>query len=210
MHGLRYERPALHMQEYLSVLVPLLETGRVRFEGEFYRVEAEVVVPGTSRVPVLVGALSPAMVRVAGAYAHGVVTWLAGAAILETRIVPEAEKAAADAGRPAPRVVAAVPVAVTADWEAGRNAANMVFGRYSRLANYQRVLDRQGGMTPADLAVFGDETAVKRGLQRLADSGATEIWPVPFPVGAPIASLARTRKLLDELVSEHNRSETIT
>lgn len=206
MHGLGYERPAAHLREYLSVLVPVLETGRVRFEGEFYRVEGEVTVPGTSPVPVLVGALSPAMVRVAGACAHGVVTWLAGPALLEARIVPDVGKAAADAGRPAPRVIAAVPVAVTGDREAGREAANTVLARYGGLANYQRVLARQEAGTPADLAVFGDEAAIRRGLQRLADAGATEVWPMPFPVGEAAPSLARTRRVLDELaVQEHHR-----
>lgn len=200
MHGLDYERPAAHMREYLSVLLPLLTTGRVQFAGEFYRVEGEIVVPGTPPVPVLVGALSPAMVRLAGAMTDGVVTWLAGPTILESRIVPDVGKAAADAGRTTPRVVAAVPVAVTGDREAARDAANQVLARYAGLANYQRLLARQGVDSPADLAVFGDEAAVQRGLQRLADAGANEIWPMPFPVGAdPSCSLGRTRRFLDEL-----------
>jgi len=205
MHGLDYQRPAAHMREYLSVLVPLLEAGQVSFQGEFYRVEAEVVVPGTSPVPVLVGALSDAMLRVAGACAHGVVTWLAGPAMLETEIVPNVGKAAADAGRAAPRVVAAVPVSVTGDREAGRDAANQVLARYAGLANYQRVLARQDAGSPADLALVGDEAAVRRGLQRLAEAGATEVWPMPFPVGADPASLARTRRVLEELAKENDR-----
>jgi Luciferase-like monooxygenase len=66
LHGLPYQRPAAHMRDYLSVLVPLLREGSVRYQGQFYRVDGGFIVPGTSPVPVLVGALSPLMVQAAG------------------------------------------------------------------------------------------------------------------------------------------------
>jgi alkanesulfonate monooxygenase SsuD/methylene tetrahydromethanopterin reductase-like flavin-dependent oxidoreductase (luciferase family) len=74
LHGLPYTRPAAHMRDYLSVLMPLLREGSVRHKGDFYQVDGGFVVPGTSPVPVLVGALSPLMVEVAGELADGVVT----------------------------------------------------------------------------------------------------------------------------------------
>ena len=39
LHGLDYTRPAAHMRDYLSVLVPLLREGSVRYRGEFYQVD---------------------------------------------------------------------------------------------------------------------------------------------------------------------------
>ena len=162
--------------------------------------EAEIIVPGTSPVPVLVGALGQAMVRAAGELADGVVTWLAGPRILEDRIVPDVAKAATEGGRGTPRIVVGLPVAVTDEGDAAREAAGVVFARYAGLANYQRVMARQGVASPADVIVFGDEAEVERGLRRFADAGVTEVWPVPFPVGDdPSASLARTRRFLDQL-----------
>ncbi|MGH9281333.1 MAG: TIGR03564 family F420-dependent LLM class oxidoreductase [Acidimicrobiales bacterium] len=197
MHGLAYTRPAAHLREYLSVLVPLLTKGSVDFEGELYRVEAEITVPGTTTVAVLVGALSPRMVGVAGELADGVVTWLAGRRTLAGDILPSLLTAAAGAGRSAPRVVAALPVAVTDDEASAREAANVVFARYAGLANYQRVFEREGVSTPADLALVGSEAEVERQLAGYAEAGATELWPVAFPVGPdPDASLRRTREFL--------------
>ena len=115
LHGLRYTRPAAHIRDYLSVLVPLLREGSVRHRGEFYQVDGGFVVPGTSPVPVLVGALSPLMVQAAGELADGVVTWLAGPRSLGEQIVPRLHAAAR--GRSAPGCVSAP--AAPANWSPG-------------------------------------------------------------------------------------------
>lgn len=202
MHGIPYERPAAHLREYLAVLVPLLSEGRVDVEGEHYRVHAEITVPGTAPVSVVVGALSPLMAGVAGAGSDGIVTWLAGPRTLEQVLVPAVTAAASGAGRPAPRIVAALPVAV-ADEAAARATADVTFARYGTLPNYQRVFAREGVTAPGELAVVGDEHAVEQQLRRHAALGATEFWPIAFPVGDdPDASLARTTQLLASLAPE--------
>jgi len=200
MHGLSYDRPAAHMREYLSVLAPLLRDGSVTYRGEFYQVDGGFTVPGTTNVSVVVGALSPKMVRVAGELSDGVVTWLAGPRTLEADIVPELIKAADDASRPRPRVVAAVQVAVCKDADAGRAAAEQIFARYGGLENYQRLLAREGVASPGALAIVGTESVVERQLRRYADIGTTELWPTIFPVGdGAEASIRRTRELLAAL-----------
>ncbi|MGZ4625966.1 MAG: TIGR03564 family F420-dependent LLM class oxidoreductase, partial [Kineosporiaceae bacterium] len=168
LFGLEYAGPAAHMREYLSVLVPLLRDGSVTHSGHAYAVDGGFVVPGTSPVSVLVGALAPRMVAVAGELADGVVTWLAGPSSVGSRIGPGLRAAANAAGRPAPRIVAAVAVAVCADADAARSAAATVFARYQGLANYQRQLAQEGASV-ADLAVVGDAEAVARQLRSYAD-----------------------------------------
>jgi F420-dependent oxidoreductase-like protein len=200
LHGLPYARPAAHMRDYLSVLVPLLREGSVRHKGEFYQVDGGFVVPGTSPVPVLVGALSPLMVEVAGELADGVVTWLAGPRSLGEHIVPRLHAAARE--RLAPRVVAALPVAVCTEATLGRDAADKTFKRYAGLANYRRLLEREGAPSPGGLAVTGTEAEIETQLRRLAGLGVTEFWPIIFPVGDdPTGSRRETRELLAGLAA---------
>jgi F420-dependent oxidoreductase-like protein len=200
LHGLKYTRPAAHMRDYLSVLVPLLREGSVRYRGEFFSVDGGFVVPGTSPVPVLVGALSPLMVQAAGELADGVVTWLAGPRSLGDQIVPQLLAAAA--GRSAPRVVAALPVAVCADAGLARQTADEVFARYAGFPNYRRLLDREGVSTPGGVAIAGTEADLEEQVRRLSDLGVTELWPIIFGVGDDAAgSRRRTRALLAELAT---------
>lgn len=201
LFGLPYTSPAAHMREYLAVLVPLLRTGTVTHRGQFYEVDGGFTVPGTAPVSVLVGALGPQMVQVAGELADGVVTWLAGPRSLESVILPTL--LTARAGLPAPRVIAGVPVAVCDDADDGRAAANGLLARYGSLENYQRLFDREAVSSVGGLAVVGDEDSVRRQLQGYADVGVTELWAVPFPVGPDTAeSLRRTRSLLASIAQE--------
>jgi 5,10-methylenetetrahydromethanopterin reductase len=200
LHGLEYTRPAAHMRDYLAVLVPLLREGSVRYRGEFYQVDGGFVVPGTSPVPVLVGALSPLMVQAAGELADGVVTWLAGPRSLGDQIVPRLYAAAA--GQRAPRVVAALPVAVCTDARLAQQAADEVFARYAGFPNYRRLLDREGVSTPGGVAIVGTEAGVEEQIRRLSDLGVTELWPIIFGVGTDAAdSRRRTRALLAGLAA---------
>ncbi len=178
--GLSYERPAGRMREYLSVLAPLLEGGSVAYEGEAYRVNGELRFPANDPVPVLVAALGPAMLRLAGSLAAGTVTWMAGPRTLEGHIVPRIRAAAEDSGRPEPRVVAMVPIALTNAPDRGREAADKLFRRYGRAPSYRAVLDLEGAAGPADVALVGDEATVGAGLRRLADAGVSEVVAVPF------------------------------
>lgn len=200
LHGLPFTSPAAHMREYLAVLGPLLRGEEVSFRGEHYRVEGGIVVPGASPVSVVVGALSPGMVKVAGGLSDGVVTWLAGPRTLDDSIVPTLVAAAAAASRPQPRVVAGLPVAVTDDADQARAVAETTFGRYGALDNYLRLFEREGVASVGELAVVGTEAEVEKQLQRYADVGVTELWPVVYPVGAAdadaAASIRRTRTLL--------------
>ncbi len=198
LHGIPYASPAAHMREYLTVLAPLLRGEQVQYAGEHFRVDGGFVVPGAAAVSVLVGALSPRMVHVAGELADGAITWLAGPRTLAALIVPTLTAAAA--GRAAPRVVAAVPVAVTDDAAAARAVAEEAFGRYNGVENYRRLFEREGVASVGELAVVGAEADVEKQLRSYADIGVTDLWPAVYPVGADEeASVRRTRELLSRL-----------
>ena len=198
MHGLDYSSQIGHLREYLTVLNGLLTDGSVSFEGEYYRVHGEFTVPGTSPVPVIVGALAAGMCRLGGELADGVTTWLAGPKSIEEVVLPAVTEGAAEAGRPSPRVVAGIPVAVDPDLDRAREATARVFGRYGTLVNYRRLFDREGVDGPVGLAITGDESTVRSRIQALFDAGATDVWAVPFDTGA---GTGRTKELLLEMAT---------
>ncbi|MGF1664919.1 MAG: TIGR03564 family F420-dependent LLM class oxidoreductase [Acidimicrobiia bacterium] len=183
MHGLDYSDQLGHMREYLTVLGGLLTDGAISFQGTHYRVDASIHIPAASAVPVVVGALAEGMSRVAGEFADGVTTWLAGPRSLEQVVVPAVTDGAVRAGRRDPRVVAAVPVAVDSDAARAAEAADRVFALYGTLANYQRLFEREGVDRPSQLAVVGSEETVTAGLGALFAAGATDVWAIPFDTG---------------------------
>jgi len=203
MWSLSYEHPARHMQEYLSVLMPLIHKGRVAFNGDLYRVNAGLQVAGARPMPVLIAALAPRMLRLAGAMADGAVTWMAGIRTVASHVVPKITAAATEAGCPQPRIAVGLPICVHDDIPAAREAAGKVFRVYGSLPNYRRMLDREGAEGPADVAIVGDEAAVERQIRDVASAGATDFVAPIFATGDDHeASLARTRGLLRSLVGK--------
>jgi alkanesulfonate monooxygenase SsuD/methylene tetrahydromethanopterin reductase-like flavin-dependent oxidoreductase (luciferase family) len=137
---------------------------------------------------------------VAGQYTAGTIPWMANARAIETHIAPLVRKAAAEAGRPAPRIVAGLPVAVHDNVAEARAAAAEQFANYGLLPNYRRILTHGGVSGPAEAVIVGDEPTVTRQIKALFEAGATDVWLPPFPVGPDrSASRARTRGLLKEL-----------
>lgn len=182
MHGLTYERPAAHTREYLQVLAAARasEAGQVQFEGELFRVGGMYATPGTSLGPVLVGALGPQMLRAAGAHADGTIATWSNERAIEQAIRPELERAAKDAGRPAPRVGAVIPVRVTDDAAAGRALAREAFGVYDSLPRYQRMVELGGLESAADLCIVGNAREVRDRLRAFADAGLTDLLAAPL------------------------------
>jgi F420-dependent oxidoreductase-like protein len=195
-YGLSYERPARHMSEYLSVLLPLTETAHCDFRGEVISGRADLSIPGSHPLAVHLAALQPAMLRLAGSRADGTITWCTGPVTLEAQIVPIVSKAAAEAGRDRPRVIVALPCCVTDDEADGRSKSDQQLKGYGQIPVYRAVLDREGAATPGDVSVVGNEPSVRSQLQRLEDIGATDF--VAIPCGDP-RDRARTLDLLADV-----------
>ena len=196
-----YATPGRHTEEYVGVLAPLLRGEAVSVDGAEFRVRSEGRVASPDHpVPLLVSALAPRLLRVAGELTDGTVLWMANARAVGDHVAPRINAAAEKAGRPAPRIVAGLPVAVVDDEAAGRAAAAELFAGYGVLPNYRRILDIGGAAGPAEAAIVGDEAAVTRGIDSLFDAGVTDVWAAPFPVAAEGGGRARTRELLRSLV----------
>ena len=202
MLGLSYARPYSHMREYMAVLAPLIRAGSVSHQGEEFRVNANLSVAGATPCPILLAALAPKMLALAGREGDGTITWMTGPKTLHEHIIPRINEAAAQAGRSTPRVVVGLPVAVTTEVAAAREAAARLFQIYGGLPSYRAMLDREWAEGPADVAIAGDESAVGERIERLAALGVTDFLAAPFPVGADAkTSVERTRALLVTLAA---------
>lgn len=179
VYGLSYDTPGTHTEQYVTALSQAL---------------------AEKPIPVLVAALGKRLLRVAGEQTAGTVLWMANAKSIDVHVAPRITRAAEAAGRPAPRIVAGLPVAVTDDVDGARETAAQVFAGYGTLPNYRRILDIGGAAGPAEAAIVGDEESVAAQLDALVDAGATDIWAAIFPVGEDKrASRDRTRALLRDL-----------
>ena len=196
--GMDFSKPIRHMREYLEILMPVLQNGRVTFEGEELtaRTFAPIRVPGASAPPVVVAALGTQMLNLAGRSADGTALWMVGERTIAGHIVPTITKAAEAAGRPAPRVVVGLPVSVTADPAGAKDKAVASYGFYNNLPSYRAMLDKEGADGPADVAIVGDEEAVASALRRLVEAGATDL---SLPVFGSREERERTLALLSEL-----------
>ena len=200
--GMSDDHPGRSTDEYLQILTALRRGENVDVDGSDWSAHtAGRAVPPSHPVPVLVSALGPRLLRVAGEHADGTVLWMAPARAIETHVAPKLRAAAAAAGRPAPRIVAGLPVAVHDDVPEARAAASASSSMYAQMENYTRILEIGGAGTPADAAIVGNESSVTSQLQSLLDAGATDIWAAVFPVGDDRrASMRRSKDLLRELV----------
>lgn len=181
MFGLSFDKPARHMREYLAVLLPLLRDGMVAHQGELYRVNAPLERSGPPGGPrVLLAAMAPVMLRLAGEVADGTSLWMTGPRTIADHVAPRITRAAEAAGRPTPTILCSLPVAVTADVEAAREAAASTFAVYGGLPSYRAMLDREGATGPEDVALIGDEATVAAGVRALADAGVTEFSAATF------------------------------
>lgn len=187
--GMRWAAPARHLREYLSVLMPLLAGEKVEFGGDEYRVRLneapykKIEVPGAAKPQVLVAALGPAMLRVTGQLADGTSMFWCGPNYIEHTAVPAITQAADAAGRPAPRIISGMPIAVTNAVQSARESCGKIWQVYGQIYSYKKVIAAEGGNGVADLAVIGDEATVLRYIRRLSEIGVTDfngaILPVP-------------------------------
>ena len=198
MYGYSFDKPARHMREYLSVLLPLLGGEAVSFDGSTVHAHIGLSTPRSGRVSVLLAAMAPQMLKLAAEQADGTVLWMTGPATVRDYVVPNISAAASAAGRGSPRVVCILPVCVTGDPDAARAQAAEDFAIYGQLPSYRAMLDKEGAAGPADVAIVGDEDSVTAQIMALADAGVTDFVAGEFARGD---ERLRTRSLLRKIIA---------
>ncbi len=206
MLGLPYEQPVATMRAYLDVLDQALDgPGTVDVENERFRVHNPIDITDITPTPVLLAALGPLMLKLCGERADGTILWMADERAIGSYVVPTLVRAAQSAQRPAPRVVAGVPVCLCGDDEVDVAVArtNRILAEAEVSPNYQRLLNQGDAQSVGDILVAGSEQSIRKRLQSFGDAGVTDLSVRVVPIGETrderIASSKRTRSLLASL-----------
>ena len=202
--GLPYERPALLVRDYLDVLHQAFAgPGQVDVENDTYRVHGPMNVADAIPMPILLSALAPMMLRTAGGQASGTILWMADERAVAEHIVPRITKAAGEAGRPAPRIVAGVPIALCADGEvdAARAYASDVLGHADFSPNYERLLRHGDAKDVDDVMAVGGEDAILDRLRRFRDAGVTDLAARVVPLGDDAAARTESRRRTEAVLA---------
>lgn len=171
MFGMSYDKPARHMREYLSVLMPLTRGEAVNFDGEEYRVHGvQLTIPGADDLPVVVAALGPQMLKLTAELADGTNTWMVGPKTMDNHIIASLKAG----GKDDPRVVAGLPIILTTKVDEARQQIAQNLTMYGQLPSYRAMLDREGVEGPADIAIVGDENELRGQIKRFEDIGVTD------------------------------------
>ena len=200
MLGIPYEKPAAYTRDYLEVLNAAIGgPGPVDVENDSFTVHNPTVLAAETPMPVLVAALGPVMLQIAGEHADGTVLWMADEKAIGEHIAPKITKAAADAGRP-------VCLCANSEIDAAKERANRILAEAETSPNYQRLLDRGEARDVGDLCAAGDEEAILARFRRFADAGVTDLSVRLLPIGNDrdelVASKYRTREVISQLAAE--------
>jgi F420-dependent oxidoreductase-like protein len=202
--GLPYDRPAHLVNDYLDVLeASFAGAGPVDVENDSYRIHGTVDVTDAFEMPVLLAALGPTMLRLAGERTDGTILWMADERAIGDHVVPRITAAADGAGRPAPRVVAGVPVALCSNDEADRARAyaSEVLGHADFSPNYVRLLEHGDAKDVGDTMAAGDESAILARLRRYRDAGVTDLAARTVPLGDDATTRTRSRQRTQEFLA---------
>jgi alkanesulfonate monooxygenase SsuD/methylene tetrahydromethanopterin reductase-like flavin-dependent oxidoreductase (luciferase family) len=202
-----FDRPLRRLIEYLNIVQPMLKTGSVHFEGEFYRADASFPhAPGT-RVPI--AALRAPAFRVAGRLADGAMSWNCPTAYIQQVALPALQEGADSAGRDRPRLMVHVPVMVSTDRDEVHLRAGEQLRYYAAAPFYARMfadagypLRADGSVSPElidDLVVMGTPDEIATQLRHRLDLGFDVLMVNPLRTDDDAAHEDRVLEILGGL-----------
>jgi len=197
--GIPFERPMRHLKEYLSILLPLLNEGKVKFSGELMSCDAQTFFKPEQKTPVVVAALGPQALKIAGTLADGTTLAWVGPRTVREHIKPRLSEAAEAAGRVQPRIIATLPICVTDDEERIRGLISKNLKMYAQLPSYKAMFEREGVTEAGELALVGSAAKVQDLLATVAEAGVTDFAASEFTTNPE--EKANTRELLKKNLS---------
>jgi F420-dependent oxidoreductase-like protein len=194
MWGLHLEHPAAAMREYLEIVRTSLSDGGCSIDGKHFTAHWAYSGPRRPEMKVLISALGPRMLDLAGEKADGVVLWMCSPAYIRDHVVPAVTAGRQKAGKSLEgfEIVAAIPVCLTTDRAAGRAVFRQTVDRYANPALYYRKMMDASGFAAElaagepsqamldELSGIGDEEQVREVIQRYREAGVTLPCAGPF------------------------------
>lgn len=174
LYGEPWDRPLERTTEYLAALGALCRGEESSVNGEQITAHQTLDIP-CEPVPIVLAALGPRMLELAGRETAGTHVGQTGPKTLASHTTPIITAAAASAGRPAPRIIALVNLCVTDDPDALREFARPGSAGYAALPSYRAMLDREGVDDAVDLVLAGSMSEIADGLARYVEAGATDL-----------------------------------
>jgi F420-dependent oxidoreductase-like protein len=159
-YGIKLERPAVRMREYVTILRSMFTTGGVTFDGDFYHAAYQFMGYAPRKdIPIYIAALAPRMLNLAGSACDGDILWGCLPTFIREGVTPALRKAATQAGRDpsAVEVVAAIPTALTTNPAAAYEGFRKDFFVYMTLPFYRRAI--AGAGYEGELKAFDDAGA---------------------------------------------------
>jgi F420-dependent oxidoreductase-like protein len=194
MWGLKLEHPVEAMRDYVSIVRAGLVDGSASVDGKHFSAHWTYSAPRRAELPIMMSALNPLMLELAGEIADGVVLWMCSPAYVRDVVVPNVAKGRRKASKSLDgfEIVSAVQSCLTSDLDAARGVFKQVVERYASLPYYRKMMDASGyaedlaagNITDAmvdDLSALGDESRIKESLRRHREAGVT--LPCVFPIG---------------------------
>ena len=208
MLGLPYERPVATMAAYLDVLEPAFRgPGPVDVENDFFRVHNPLDITDVTPTPILLAALGPRMLELCGTRTDGTILWMADERAIGSHVAPTLTRAAEAAGRPAPRIVAGIPICLCRDDEIDVAVArtNRILAEAETSPNYQNLLEKGDAREVGDILAAGSESTIEKRVRGFLDAGVTDISVRVVPIGEGrdelLASMRRTREFVAALAT---------
>jgi F420-dependent oxidoreductase-like protein len=207
VYGIPMKAPLEHLREYVTVLRAALWEGKVDHQGSFFTIKATL--SRTPRTPILISALGTGAFKLAGEISDGAISWMCPAAYLLEKALPALRAGAATSTRPAPPLLAHVPVALGQDRPEVLMASRKQISRYAHLPFYANMFANAGFPVGPDgtmsdelidnLVVSGDEAAITSRLNELLAAGLDELLVMPILVMDPTTELERLMRILGGL-----------
>jgi F420-dependent oxidoreductase-like protein len=188
--GLGWEHPLAYTREFIAGLLPLLGGRMADVDGSQVITHAELNIDAAD-TPVLLAALGPRMLELAGQAVQGTTVGQCGPRTIAAHIAPRIREAAARAGRPEPRIMALIRVCVTDDHAGAYALARTTATRYRAVPSYAAVQDMEGLDDPAELHLIGTSERVLDGLGAYAAAGVTDFR---LEVAAPTPEARETTR----------------
>ncbi len=193
MWGLKLDSPVDAMREYMTIVRTSLREGGCSFDGAHFTARWSYSGPRRADLPIMISALNPRMLDLAGELADGVVLWMCSPAYIRDHVVPAIRAGREKAGKPLEgfEIVSPVPLCLTSDRKAALDVFRQTVMRYASLPYYRKMMDASGFKAELDagevpeamidqLAGIGDERNIREAIERYRAAGVTLPGAGPF------------------------------